>query len=143
MPIPIQRSDKPARPAADCAAGPPRELDTLVKIVRWRAECQTDEAVFTFLADGEREAGTLTYGELDLGARSLGAELHARGVKGERVLLVFDPGLDYIRAIFGCLYAGAVAVPVYPPDSFRAGRTLPRLKAVINDAQAKLVLTSQ
>jgi len=85
----------------------------------------------------------MTYAGLDSSARRIAAELQARGATGERVLLVFDPGLNYIAAVFGCLYAGAVAVPVYPPDPFRAQRTLPRLQAIVKDAQAKLVLSSR
>ena len=53
---------------------------------------------------------------------------------------MYDAGLDYIAVLAGCLYAGIVAVPVFPPDPLRATRTLPRLEAIVNDVQATLVL---
>lgn len=120
--------------------GPPDDLRTLTEVARWRAEWHPDETVFTFLADGESEAGLLTYGDLDGRARAIAAELIARGGRGERVLLQVPPGLDFLAAIFGCLYAGAIAVPVSPPELLRLNRVLPRLQAVARDAQAKFVL---
>ncbi|MHB1037651.1 MAG: amino acid adenylation domain-containing protein [Pirellulales bacterium] len=132
-----------ARDIPNCPPPPPRNLDTLVRVTRWRAENQHDETSITFLVDGEREEEHLTYGGLDCRARAIAAELQARGAQGERVLLMFNPGLDYCAAVFGCLYAGAVAVPVYPPDPFRAQRTLPRLQAIVEDSQARLVFSSQ
>src|SRR5262249_44759609 len=62
--------------------------------------------------------------------------------KGGRALLLYSPGLDFIEGFFGCLYAGVVAVPAYPPDPAKLNRTLPRLQAVIADAQATIVLTT-
>jgi amino acid adenylation domain-containing protein len=114
-----------------------------VDIARWRAECQPQDPAFTFLTDGQEQQEQFTYAGLDRAARRIAAELQARGAVGQRVLLVFDPGLQYIAAVLGCLYAGAVAVPVYPPDPFRAARTLPRLQAILKDAQAKLILSSR
>src|SRR5436305_10034692 len=78
---------------------------------------------FTFLGDGGEQTATLTYAELDGRARTIGALLQLVA-DGERVLLLLPPGLDLVAAFFGCLYAGAVAVPVFPP---RSSRMLPRL----------------
>jgi len=61
---------------------------------------------------------------------------------GARALLVLPPGLDYATALFGCLHAGVVAVPVYPPDPFALERTLPRLLAVVLDAEPVVALTT-
>jgi len=110
-PRPIARRCRPA-------------LSTLVDIARWRAECQPHDVAFTFLLDGQQQEAHLSYCELDRRARALAAELVAHRARGQRVLVVFDPGLEYNAAIFGCLYAGAIAVPVYPPDPFRAYTTL-------------------
>ncbi len=116
------------------------ELRTLVDVARWRAAAQAEEIAFTFLVDGQSQEEHLTYAGLDRRARAVAAELQARGLAGERVLLLFHPGLDFNVALLACLYAGAVAVPVYPPDAFRAHRTLPRLEAIFRDAQAVAVL---
>src|SRR5438094_3797680 len=107
---------------------------TLVDLLRWRAFHQPDQRAYTFLLDGETEQDDLTYGALDRQARIIGTMLQSVGAVGERVLLLYPPGLDYIAAFFGCLYAGAVAVPCYPPDPARLERTLPRLRAIVADA---------
>jgi natural product biosynthesis luciferase-like monooxygenase protein len=94
---------------------------------------------YTFLRDGEEEEESLTYGELDRRARAVAAELHARGARGERVLLLYPPGLEFTAAFLGCLYAGAVGVPAYPP---RQNRNALRLWAIVSDARAKFALTT-
>jgi len=116
---------------------------TLVELLRWRALKQPNQRAYTFLLDGEREEVHLTYGELDRQARAIAALLQDMKAEGERALLLYPPGLEYIAAFFGCLYAGVIAVPVYPPDPARLDRTLPRLQAIAKDAQVKLVLTTQ
>src|SRR6476619_4138148 len=115
---------------------------TLVDLLRWRAAHQPDRHAYTFLQDGEAEAVDLTYRELDRRARAIGALLQSLGVAGERALLLYPPGLDYIAAFFGCLYAGVVAVPAYPPNPARLERTLPRLRAIALDAQTCVALTT-
>ncbi|MFB1481089.1 non-ribosomal peptide synthase/polyketide synthase, partial [Corallococcus sp. RDP092CA] len=97
--------------------------------------------LYTFLGDDGEEAVWSAF-ELDVRARRIAAALRERGTVGERVLLLYPPGLDYIAGFFGCLYAGAVAVPAYPPDPMRLERTLPRLRAIIQDARASVVLTT-
>src|SRR5262245_15098650 len=103
---------------------------TLVELLRWRAIHQVDLRAYTFLLDGEREEVSLTYTELDGQARTIGAQLQKVTRTGEKVLLLYPPGLDFVVAFFGCLYAGVIAVPVYPPDPARLDRTLPRLRAI-------------
>jgi acyl-CoA synthetase (AMP-forming)/AMP-acid ligase II len=98
-----------------------------------------DRLAFRFLADGEQEAGALTYGELDRRARAVAARLLARGAAGERAILLHPPGLEYLEALFGCWYAGVVPVPAYPP---RVGPHLARLRALVTDAQARFALTT-
>ena len=113
---------------------------TLTDLLRWRALEQPERLAYTFLKDGETEAVCLTYGELDRQARAIAAHLQSLGVSGERVLLLYPSGLEYIAAFFGCLYAGAVAVPVYPP---RLNRSVERLQAIVSDAEAAMVLTAR
>ncbi|HEY0171323.1 MAG TPA: beta-ketoacyl synthase N-terminal-like domain-containing protein, partial [Pyrinomonadaceae bacterium] len=116
--------------------------ETLTEILRRRAVEQPRRAAFTFLADGERESARLTYAELDAGARAIAALLQERGARGERVLLLFDAGLEFVTAFFGCLYAGAVAVPAPPPHPARLGRTLPRVQAIAADSRPAVALTT-
>jgi len=114
--------------------------DTLVALLRQRALQQPGRAAYTFLSDGERQEASLTYGELDRQARTIGSHLQSEKAAGERVMLLYPPGLEYITAFFGCLYAGAIAVPAYPP---RLNRSLQRLHAIVTDAQAAFALTTQ
>src|SRR5690349_5941385 len=106
-----------------------------VSLLRHRAASPSDGRAIAFLASDGTETG-LDHRELDRRARAIAATIQDRGLAGERALLLYPPGLDYVAGFFGCLYAGAVAVPAYPPDPARLDRTLPRLIAIIRDAQA-------
>ncbi len=112
--------------------------ESLIDVLRRRAQDDPDRRAYTFLADGETEEEQLSYGELDRRARAIAAWLQALGMGGERVLLLYAPGLEYIAAFWGCLYAGAVAVPAYPP---RLNRNLLRLQTVVADSQARVALS--
>src|SRR5438270_3583998 len=115
---------------------------TLVDLLRRRALRQPDQLAYTFLLDGETSELHLTYRELEQRARAVAAALRLAGAKGGRALLLYPPGLDFVEGFFGCLYAGVVAVPAYPPDPAKLNRTLPRLQAVIADGEASLVLNN-
>ena len=112
---------------------------TLVDLLCRRASEQPDRLAYSFLADDEIEERRMTYGDLDRRARSIASLLQSLNAAGERALLLYPPGLDYIAAFFGCLYAGVVAVPVYPP---RQNKTLSRIVAIIADAQPAIALTT-
>jgi amino acid adenylation domain-containing protein len=98
---------------------------------------------YTFLVDGEEEETQLTCGELDRQARAIATVLQGLGLTGGRALLLYAPGFDYIAALFGCLYAGVVAIPAYPPDPHRRNRSLPRLQSIARDAAPSAVLTTE
>jgi acyl-CoA synthetase (AMP-forming)/AMP-acid ligase II len=121
---------------------PTVKSSTLVELLRWRAFHHPDRRAYTFLIDGDVEKAHLTYRELDHQARAIGALLQSLEATGERALLLYPPGLEYIAAFLGCLYASVIAVPVYPPDPARLSRTLPRLQGIIKDAQPSLALTT-
>jgi amino acid adenylation domain-containing protein len=117
------------------------DFSTLVDILRWRTHHQPGKLAYTFLEDGEIEGSTLTYSELDQQARAIGAQLQSLNAAGERALLLYMPGLDFVAAFFGCLYAGVIAVPVYPPNPARLPQTLPKLRSIIGNAQPSVALT--
>lgn len=121
---------------------PTSQVPTLVDLLLWRTSHQADNRTYTFLVDGDTEEAHLTCGQLDQQARQIAQTLRQTAVPGDRALLLYPPGLDYIAAFFGCLYAGIIAVPAYPPNPAALNRTLPRLQAIINDAQAAIVLTT-
>lgn len=118
----------------------PVEPSTLVELLRLRASQQPDRLAFSFLGDDDDAPIAWTYSELDRRARAIGAWLTSQGGAGERVVLLFPPGLDAIAAFFGCLYAGAVAVPSVTP---RPRRPSQRLDAILADSGARFCLTTE
>jgi acyl-CoA synthetase (AMP-forming)/AMP-acid ligase II len=126
-------------PMMNYATDPTVEATTLVDLLRYRASYQPNRLAYTFLHNGETEQASLTYADLDRRARAIGAQLQNLAAPGARALLLYQPGLDYIAAFLGCLYAGIIAIPAYPPRSHRPS---PRLGAIMTDAQASIGLTT-
>jgi amino acid adenylation domain-containing protein len=116
------------------------ELTTYVDVVRYHSQIRGDATAFIFLNGEEEEARKLSFSELDQRARVVACELQRRGARGQRVLLLYDPGLDFIVAFLGCLYAGAVAVPAAPP-TMRDAR-IQHLQGIIRDSGITLVLAA-
>ena len=90
-------------------------MSNLVDLLRRRALNQPEQTAYKFLFDGEAVGPSLTYAALDRRVRAVAAHLQQLNAAGERVLLLYPPGLEYIVAYFGCLCAGAIAVPAYAP----------------------------
>jgi amino acid adenylation domain-containing protein len=111
---------------------------TLVELLRGRAAEDLQGKGYTFLRD-DGESESLSFRDLDERARGVAALLQERARPGDRALLLYAPGLDFIAAFFGCLYAGVVAVPAYPPQS---KRSFPRLLALARDARPAVALTT-
>jgi acyl-CoA synthetase (AMP-forming)/AMP-acid ligase II len=111
---------------------------TLVDILHTRARSQPHQTIYNFLLDGETESVSLTYGQLEQKAKAIAAQLQSVCSPQDRVLLLFPAGLDYITAFFGCLYAGVIAIPAYPP---RPNRSLNRIHNILNNAQTDIALT--
>ncbi|QBD78788.1 acyltransferase domain-containing protein [Ktedonosporobacter rubrisoli] len=121
---------------------PDFELSTLIDLLRWRVAQQPDRRVFSFLTDGEIEKEYLTFADLDRQARIVAAALQSCAESGARALLIYPSGLEFIAAFFGCLYSGIIAVPVYPPSATRSDRTLTKFRAIANDVEPAVVLTT-
>ncbi|WP_316745469.1 fatty acyl-AMP ligase [Streptomyces sp. MK7] len=113
---------------------------SLAQLVRTHADTQGDRVALTFLtdpADNLRES--LTYAQLDRDARRIGSWLTERGARGERVLLLHPPGLEFAKGLVGCAYAGAVAVPSPLPGTRPQHRR--RVTSIARDSGAAFVLT--
>ena len=93
---------------------------TLPEILRMRAEQTPDETAFIFLKDGEEDEERITYKELDHAAATIAQRLSVKNLRGERALMLFPPGLEFVKALYGCFYAGVIAVPAYPPRKNRS-----------------------
>ncbi len=118
-------------------AAPLRDADTIVDVVRRRAERTPAQSALLFLEDGERASSHYSYRELWSRAAQLARALEP--LRGERVILLYEAGLEYVAAFLACLASGAVAVPSYPP----AGRrTIGRFSSIVLDCAPKAVLTT-
>ena len=115
----------------------PAHRNFVQRLRHWSSH-RPDKDAYRYLVDGEDDVVSLTYHQFDLRARAVAAELQRRGLTGERVLLLYPPGLDCVVALFGCFYAGAIAVPAYPP---RRNRNMNRIQAISDDAGAKAALS--
>jgi acyl-CoA synthetase (AMP-forming)/AMP-acid ligase II len=118
---------------------PAADFSSFAAIVRRRRN-ETPAAVPFTYQSGSEPRQSLTYAQLDHRARSIAAWLQGQGLSGERVLVVYPSGLDFIAALFGCLYAGTVPIPAYPPHPAQLARTVPRLLAIIDDAMPAVAL---
>ncbi|OBF55314.1 hypothetical protein A5787_03200, partial [Mycobacterium sp. 852002-50816_SCH5313054-b] len=114
------------------------QVATLVELLQVRANRLAGKPCLRYLADGEEEQDRLTYEQLDLRARSFASRLTSVAAPGDRAVLVYPPGADFLVAFFGCVYAGVIAVPVAPPLD---GATALRLAGVVDDSQPSCVLT--
>ncbi|MDD0974695.1 non-ribosomal peptide synthetase [Pseudomonas fontis] len=114
---------------------------TLVQALAQRAVQTPERVALRFLAENARDEAVLSYRDLDLRARTIAAALQAQTSFGDRAILLFPSGPDYVAAFFGCLYAGVIAVPAYPPESSRTHHQ-ERLLSIIDDAEPRLLLTN-
>lgn len=114
---------------------------SLVDVLRWRAEMQPDRVAYIWLRDGDEVHAELSYRELDRRARAVAATLQDSTRPGDRALLLYPPGFEFITAFFACLYAGVVSVPAYPPQPRRRNQSLERTRTIARTT-SPVVLTS-
>lgn len=114
---------------------------SLVDVLHLRAQQHGERPLYQQIGDGEI-VESLSYAQADRRARALAVRLREHAEPGDRALLLYPFGLEYPAVFLACLYAGLVAVPAFPPDKQRAVKTMPRVSAIIRDADAKLILTT-
>ena len=128
------------RPMQDSRSG----AATLVEILERRVAAHPDRLCYAFW-DGERESRAWTWGELGVETARISGILRGAGAEvGDRALLLFPPGLEFVAAFLGCLHAGVVAVPAYPPrrGKVRRGHAADeRLRVLTEDAAPRFALT--
>jgi acyl-CoA synthetase (AMP-forming)/AMP-acid ligase II/alkylation response protein AidB-like acyl-CoA dehydrogenase len=115
------------------------DFESFVSVLRRRAARTPAHSAVRFSTGPAEES--LTYAELDWGARAAAQWLRGRVTPGDRVLVSCGPGTGFVRAFLGCLYAGAVPVPVPLPGGF--GRQEARTATIAADTGARLVLTDE
>jgi acyl-CoA synthetase (AMP-forming)/AMP-acid ligase II len=114
-------------------------FSTLVALLAERAKTQTDERAYVFLSDRGAEEAALTFGQLHDAAQALAARLATLSRPGDRAILVFPPGLEFMVAFFGCLIAGVIAVPMMVP---RRNSARDSSAAIMANCEPVIALTS-
>jgi acyl-CoA synthetase (AMP-forming)/AMP-acid ligase II len=112
---------------------------SLVDLLHHRASEQPNDRAYVFLSDKGEEEAVLSFGELDRRASTVAARLAKRGEAGDRALLLFGPGLDFIIAYFGCLLAGVIPVPMMLP---RRNSSLDSSASILRDCSPRFAMTN-
>lgn len=103
-----------------------------------------DKILYTFVDDAGRDQAALTCRQLVHAANGIAAALvHQHGLKrGDRVLLSYPQSLDFIEALAGCMAAGIIPVPVYPPNPLNPGGSVALFATLAAQCDARAVLTN-
>jgi acyl-CoA synthetase (AMP-forming)/AMP-acid ligase II len=112
---------------------------SLLSILDQRVSQTPERLAYIFLKDRENQAQTITYQQLSQVSKRIAAKLQSLIPPGARALLLYPQGLEFITAFLGCLSAGIVAVPAYPP---KRNQKNSRLIAIIEDCQPQIILTT-
>jgi acyl-CoA synthetase (AMP-forming)/AMP-acid ligase II len=114
-------------------------FSSLVALLAERARSQSDERAYAFLGDRGAEEAALSYGELHHAAQALAARLAGVAQRGDRAVLLFPPGLEFMVAFFGCLIAGIIAVPMMMP---RRNSARDSSAAILANCEPAIALTT-
>lgn len=115
---------------------------TLPGLLRTQAHERGSDTVYTYLADGEQEERSVTFGELDVGACAIAARLQRECKPGDRALILTPGGIEFARAFMACQHAGVIAVPAYPPFPLQSEPRVAALRAIARDCRPSIVLTA-
>lgn len=111
---------------------------TIIDILYERSQTTPDRIAFKYIYDDEKKTEGVSYKSLWIEALIIANFLKERAATGDRVMLLFPPGLAYVKAFYGCLLAGMIAVPLYPP---RRNSKSERILGVATSCQSSLALT--
>jgi acyl-CoA synthetase (AMP-forming)/AMP-acid ligase II/acyl carrier protein len=113
--------------------------ETYIEVFEKNCQRFPNKVLYYFLEDGYNETSRITYREMNTRARALAGYLQQHYRKGDRALLLFPPGIEFIASLFGCFYAGIIAVPAYPP---RKNRMFDRFESILQDCSPSCILTT-
>ncbi|MDB9490476.1 fatty acyl-AMP ligase [Dolichospermum circinale CS-534/05] len=111
----------------------------LISILNERANQTPNQLAYIFLKNRENQEQNITYQQLSQNSKNIAIKLQSLIPEGSRSLLLYPQGLELINAFLGCLYAGIIAVPAYPP---KRNQKMSRLAAIIKDAEPQIILTT-
>ncbi|EZH74456.1 hypothetical protein ATO12_11855 [Aquimarina atlantica] len=113
---------------------------TIIDLFKTHVKTKENKVVYRFLENGEEETDVRTFGQLHSNAMTIASRILTLVSPGERVLLLYPSGLNFTDAFFGCLMAGVIAVPAFPPTG---KRRIGRLENIATDCDIKLILTEE
>jgi acyl-CoA synthetase (AMP-forming)/AMP-acid ligase II/acyl carrier protein len=114
------------------------DANTMMDLLVAQAAEHPDQTAYVFLDDRDGKT-EWTFADLERRARAIASRLQLELQPGDRAILVYPPGLDFIAAFFGCMYAGVVAVPATYP---KPRRPMPRLSRIAIDCDAHVALST-
>ncbi len=114
-------------------------FENMLQYLEHHAKVNPNKSLYIFLEDGEDAEHRLSYAEVLKSAKIIASHLLQRTQPGDRVILTYQPGLEFIQCFWGCLYAGLIAVPVYPPSS---PKDWPRFVNIVTDSDAKIICST-
>ena len=116
-------------------------VSSVTELIREHVRTRPDQVAVTLVRDLDKEGGatSLSYAQLDHEARRVASWLRERFPTGDRILLLYPVGVDFVAAFLGCLYAGMIAVPAPLPGQYQHQRR--RVKAIAKDASISAILT--
>src|SRR5579884_4324210 len=117
-------------------------MSNIVSILRERSIYSPNQDAYHFIEDDNPDIARITYQELDIKARVIAAFLQEKNVFGERILLLYPAGIDFVAAFMGCLYAGCVAVPIHCPLLTDFEKSHAWINSAAQDADISGVLTT-
>jgi len=115
-------------------------IDDLIAALEARCTASPEREAFAWIDPGRARA--LSYAQLLERARSVAAHLQARTPDDGVVVLLYPPGLEFVVGFWATVLAGRIAAPANVPDIARSGRGLSRLRSIVDDTRARVVLTS-
>jgi acyl-CoA synthetase (AMP-forming)/AMP-acid ligase II/acyl carrier protein len=118
--------------------GPGKGLIT--EIFEKHAAAFPDKVIYSYLEDGFNESAGITYGKMCKQAKAIASVLQKKHKKGDRALMLFPSGIEFIVSLFGCFFAGIIGVPAYPP---RKNRLFERFESIITDCRPALIMTTR
>ncbi len=110
---------------------------SIIELLLKRAVAEPTKIAYRFLS--EHQESSISYGDLELKVLTLANTIRSQAKEGDRVLLVYPPGLDYIITFYACLLARVIAVPVYPPAN---KELIDKIQHILTDCKPSLILSS-
>src|ERR1700728_3008850 len=109
------------------------------------ADQHPDKLLYSYLDVNGDPIESYTYASFLHRAQAIAGHLRKEGrfAAGDRLLLSHPPGLEMICAFFGCVRAGLIPVPVYPPSSHGFQGAMYKMVQIAKDCQAAGILTSR